>query len=63
MIFWLWEVQNGTSRLHREIERTYEKVAWGAKKLAITRLICDNDTNYWQSLLALCYLDIGFDLS
>jgi hypothetical protein len=29
MIFWLWEVQKGTSSLHREMERPSEQVAWG----------------------------------
>jgi hypothetical protein len=38
MIFWLWEVQKGTSSLHREMERPSEQVAWGEEKLAITNL-------------------------
>jgi hypothetical protein len=36
MIFWIWEVQKGTSSLHREMERPSEKVAWGEAKIAIT---------------------------
>jgi hypothetical protein len=36
MIFWLWKVQQGTSSLHREMERPSEQVAWGEEKLAIT---------------------------
>jgi hypothetical protein len=36
MFFWLWEVQKGTSNLHREMERPFEQVAWGEEKLYIT---------------------------
>jgi hypothetical protein len=36
MIFWLREVQNGTSSLHREMERPFEQVAWGEENISIT---------------------------
>jgi hypothetical protein len=36
MIFWLWEVQTGTSSLHREMERPSKQVAWGEENIAIT---------------------------
>jgi hypothetical protein len=36
MIFWLWEVQNGTSSLHREMERPFKQVSWGEEKFSIT---------------------------
>ena len=36
MIFWLWEVQKGTSNLHREMERPSTQFAWGEEKLART---------------------------
>jgi hypothetical protein len=36
MIFWLWEVQKGTSSLHREMERPSKKFAWGEEKNSIT---------------------------
>jgi hypothetical protein len=39
MIFWLWEVQKGTSSLHREMKRISEKVAWCEEKLSITWLV------------------------
>jgi hypothetical protein len=35
VIFWILEVQKGTSSLHREMERPFEQVAWGEAKLAI----------------------------
>jgi hypothetical protein len=36
MIFWLWEVQKGTSSLHREMERPSKKVALGEENFSIT---------------------------
>jgi len=38
MIFWLWEVQKGTSNLRWEMESPSEKVAWGETKLTITNI-------------------------
>jgi hypothetical protein len=36
VLFWLWKVKNGTSSLHRNIERPSKQVAWGEEKFAIT---------------------------
>jgi hypothetical protein len=43
MIFWLWITQQGTSSLHREMERPSEKISWGEEKLSITMDMC-----YWM---------------
>ena len=41
--FWLWKVKNGTSSLHREMERPSKKVAWGEEKFVVTT---------WESLIS-----------
>jgi hypothetical protein len=53
MIFYLWKVQQGTSSLHREMERPSEKVAWGEEKSAITLTYRYNNRNVIIQYLGL----------
>jgi len=36
IIFWLWKVQQGTSSLHKEMERPSNKFAWCEENFSIT---------------------------
>jgi hypothetical protein len=36
MNFWIWKVQEGTSNLHKEMERPSKQFAWGEEIFSIT---------------------------
>jgi hypothetical protein len=57
MIFWLWEVQKGTSSLHREMERPSKQVAWGEAKFSIT---LTNPLTFILPLSSLIYTILKF---
>jgi hypothetical protein len=38
VFLWLWKIKRGTSSLHREMERSSKKFAWGEAKVSITTL-------------------------
>jgi hypothetical protein len=43
ILFWLWKVQEGTSSLHREMERPFKQVAWGEEKFVVTSSLCKKE--------------------